>query len=261
MKIAVTTVFFEGEWPEAARDVQSRLGLMREVIKKSRGARVVVLPAGFFRVSHERQLDGVRLKVETALQGCDAAVLWGIDVGEPDKGAAKKDGSLDPAIPSFAFLRLADGSVPICKEQQIAATSKHSVKFGRLPMKRIVQVGRKKIGVIICGEMLGNVYGRHKNAWKTRAIVRDADVVLDLAHANVAVGGPRSWMGAIEDCSAQRPVMVAQHLAVRLLHGPQCGKNGDAPYINANAGQAQRRTVGSLGIGTHPAAIVDLYAV
>jgi len=154
------------------------------------------------------------------------------------------------------------------KAQQLAATSSHAVHFSTLPADRVVRVGQTKIGVLICGEILARVYGRGRTISWTRDLVRDADVVLDLAHANVATGGPRNWMRALENCSrakqSGRPVMVAQHLAAHLLKGKKCGDRGSAPLVaseEAISRHVARREVRSLAGCMHPAAVVDIYQV
>ncbi|MGK3994417.1 hypothetical protein [Sorangium sp. So ce1024] len=266
MRIAVTTVLVRGEWSKEAADVAGRLLLLKRILGATRDAELLHLSGGYFRVDSESDIKGKLPEIEAVLKGHGQAVLWGMDVAEDAKAIAKGVRARDPRLPYYGFLRLADGTKPLWRARQLAACSQQTVHFSSLQTNRVVRVGSHEIGVLLCGELLGGVHGRGRTAWWTRDMVRGADVVLDIAHANVAIGGGRrSWMGAIEKCSttepSSRPVMVSQHLDISKLGSVKWGAMGQAPRVASQAAccrHVERRTVGPEG---HPSAIVDLYAI
>ncbi|WP_437960324.1 hypothetical protein WME76_12230 [Sorangium sp. So ce119] len=265
MLIAVTTILTRDAWWNEAISVASRLLLLKLILGMTRDAQVLLLPGGFLRVERESDIDGVLVDVEAVLEGYYQAVLWGMDVADESKKTGKDDCGPDPHLPFYAFLRLADGSKPLWRARQLAASSQQAVYFSALPTDRVVRVGSQTIGILLCGEMLAGVYGRGRTTRWTRDMVRRADVVLDVAHADVAVGGSRNWTWAIEKCAdaqpSSRPVMVAQHLAMSRLDTVKWGAMGQAPRVASQT--VLRRHVGRREVrpGGQPEAIVDLYDV
>src|SRR5688500_762056 len=109
MKITVVTVLYKTNWRTVVADLTSRLGLMDEVLGRSRTAHMVALPAGFFQVPSETEIPSLLRRIDTILNQHSPAVLWGIDVSNPEKECTKQETVAGArTLPMFVCLRLTD---------------------------------------------------------------------------------------------------------------------------------------------------------
>lgn len=240
LRIGVTTVLFDDDWRRDSRDIDGRLGLLRDVagLASKNGVELLVLPAGFFLVAAEIDRPSVARRAGRSLSGTSVAALWGIDVWATN--AVGKAGGVDrdPMLPFYVYLRDANGTTLMRGARQLGYRSTQAVNSARLPRDRVVSVAGFPVGVLACGEVLARVYGRDRMHDHVRDIVKDASVVVDAAHANLKLKGLARWTRAIERCSGgRRAVLVAQHLGRDRLRLPMYADRGRPPRVVSSAAE------------------------
>ena len=267
IEIASATIIYFDDWRKEAADVDSRLRLLDSIAEEIRRSRIAIdllmLPAGFLQVRSSAELDKLADRVRR--RAPDLAVLFGIDVNEAKNHGAKRKGGKDPALGNFAYMATAGRRGPIWGAQQLAASSSHCVHWSRVPNDRVVRLGDNggaAIGVLVCGEVMADVYGRGKIFRKLREMVHHADVVLDIAHADVRWhrSAPRTWRQALRN--AGHHVIVAHHLGQQAL----CRKlktlapNGEPHLIATTQARSQaKRLIVSNADSAEVTAYVDVY--
>ena len=196
LRVAVATVTYEERWQKDAEDAAGRLRLLERILGKIASSELVVLPAGFIRVSTESAAK-VRAEQVGALCRARTAIAFGVDLIAATKGWRE----FDPLLQSFGYLALKDGSHPLWHVRQLAATSQQRVAVARIENEeRTASIGESGIGLLVCGEMMGRVYGKGSRGRRLRAMVDGAGLVVDVAHSDIKVGSsPRTWSAALRE--------------------------------------------------------------
>jgi hypothetical protein len=239
MRIGVATVLFDDEWQVESRNLHARLQLMGEILGAAdrHRAALLVLPAGFFVVSREKDRDDIVKRARRSLSGTRTAVLWGVDVRIAGGIGKAGQRDRDPVLPFYLYLRDASGTLLLEDARQLAYCSTQAVSTARLPGNRVVTMAGRSIGVLACGELLARVHGRTRTMDYVRGIVSDASIVVDSAHADLKVRGIARWTRAVERCSNSRRsrVVVAQHLDRNRMHLKMYADHGAPPRIASRA--------------------------
>ena len=239
LRVGVATILFEENWQAESRDHDRRLDLMGQILDAAdrHRAGLIVLPAGFYLVSDEKQRAQVVKRARASMTGRRTAVLWGVDVRQ--SGGIGKAGhrDRDPVLPFYLYLRDESGALLLDGARQLAYCSTQAVNVERLPGDRVVSVAGRSIGVLACGELLARVYGRSRATIHVRGIVHNASIVVDAAHADLKVRGLARWTRAVEECSgSQRSrVVVAQHLGRSRLRLKMYADDGKPPQVASSA--------------------------
>jgi hypothetical protein len=207
----------------------------------------VVLPAGFACVRSESAARAVAAKIVDRI-GSRAAIAFGCDVKGQAKKSRDKRGRPGP-LQNFAYLALKDGSRSIWHVRQLAATSRERVQIDERDAGRVASIAGKKVGLLICGEMMSKRGGRGVRGRRLSSIVDAADVAVDIAHADIKTGKSiRTWSAALRDLGAsrRRPAIIAQHLysdALRNQLRSYADKDGPRRLVYALAPARERAKV------------------
>lgn len=247
MRIAVATVMYEADWAEEAADIKDRLDLLDGILDQSADADLLVLPAGFACVRSENAARAVAAKIVDRIAS-RAAIAFGCDVKGPAKKSRDKRHRSGP-LQNFGYLALKDGSRSIWHVRQLVATSRERVPIDERDAGRVASIAGKKVGLLICGEMMSKRGGRGFCGRRLSSIVDAADVAIDIAHADIKTGKSiRTWSAALRDLGAsrRRPAIIAQHLysdAVRNQLRSYADKDGPRRLVYALAPARDRAKV------------------
>lgn len=270
MDLAIATILTRGSWLEEARDTDRRLALMRELVGRASDCALVVLPAGFFVCGSTAARNRTTESVLQLMRNFSCVVAWGIDVRGTNpqtrsaKGGDEDESDRDPTLPWYGYLA-EGGSARLVHAQQLAYKSSQSVSADRLPRDRVHEIAGTRVGLMICGEILAGVHGRGRAIEKLRDAFGGSDVIVGVAHANIAIRGFTRWTTAIAAaarCADTRFVALAQHLDVENLEGRKFATGGKAPRLaSRRANQCWQRRESLFDPGGVPAALIDVYEV
>ena len=276
--IGVVTTLYAEDWQADSRNIPERLNLLHHIVKAEPNLDILLLPAGTFVVAPNADLNQVARTLESQFPTPRPTICWGLDVrtssGDSDgPQMARKltgtppaaDDDRDPFLSFYALISPSQGSSPLWLAQQMAYRSTQAVADSNLPKNRVFSWGDVSVGVLICGELLASVHGRKRRVTRFRHITASANLLLDMAHADIAISGFVRWTAAMDDAVAYadgyRSLLIAQHLCVDSLERelPKFTSDGDVPKLFRGDVCHMRRTpVGRL-TSRFPAALVDVY--
>jgi hypothetical protein len=263
MRIAVTTVMYEDDWHADAANLNARLALLDGILETTTGVDLLVLPAGFVCATSEAAAKKAAARV-VAKTRSRVAVVFGCDVTTSKKKARKSKAQ------NFAYLARRDGSPALWHVQQLAATSADRIVVNDADDDdRVVSFLGKKVGFLICGEMMAKRRGRGFGGQRLgKTLVQDADLVIDIAHADVKTGNwKRTWSAALRDLGgfkSRRPVAMAQHLyseSVRNVVKSYADKDGPKRLVYALMPSKPRTKVSDHSDTDRVGGYVDFYDV
>jgi hypothetical protein len=168
---------------------ERRTELFRHVVGVAgrEGAGLVLLPGGYWTVTEEAEIRPLLNTIAQTVEAAGVALAADIDVQGDDKKtpSAKKGGSA-AVLPYFGFLvgRCGEQSIPPRIWRQTSASSQDywDVPEEDVPgAGRIVNLGKREVGVLICGELFSP-------RARERLIAACPHLILDLGHISMNTG-------------------------------------------------------------------------
>ncbi|HVX93654.1 MAG TPA: hypothetical protein VHK47_01995 [Polyangia bacterium] len=126
---------------------------------------------------------------------------------------------------------------------------------------RVFRMDGRMVGFLICGEMLA----RSSDQRLGKTLVTGADLVIDIAHADIKIGNwHRTWSAAIRGLGGRtkRPVAMAQHLDSERVASTvkwYADKDGPKRLVNTLKQSKARATVADGTDTDRIRAYVDFY--
>lgn len=277
--IGVVTIIYEESWIDEARDEAAVVDLLGKVINAEQCLDAIAFPAGTLVVGPNDDPHECANRIVAKLPKRRSIIVYGVDVRgsegslldhRPRKGKGMQrgwDANRYPVLSCFAYAAAPDGSKLIWGARQLGYRSTQAISYSKMPNIRSIRFGTVEVGLLICGEIMAKVYGRGRPFDRVRHIADQADVVVDIAHADVALRSLVRWTTAIEDVASSgsggRSVLVAQHLATDFIKRAlrKYTDEGEVPKLASTASRHVRRTVvGEVEPGI-PEAVIDVYQV
>jgi len=192
---------------------EQRMDLLHKLIdtSKSKGAELLIVPAGFLSAHNDSDYKQILSEVEHVSKHTGLAIIGGIDVSQSN---AKKDHTLNEqisgnSVPYFAFATYKDNKgnqlTKDWRQSSTTADNAQYVKNQHIPGKaRVINIAGTSCAVLICGEIFSQ---------QARESISDQkpDVIIDLGHSGMGQG----LIPAMCNISNQTksPVIHSQHLA------------------------------------------------
>jgi len=178
MKLATTTVSYEGYAHEAWN--VKRLSVAEHAVEKARelGAQVLVLPGGFFTTRTSEARDSIAASLINVAKGQNIAVIFGVDQDTKhlnDYTPAIRSGTLPFYV--YVWSPTDEGPPHPWNQRSTNSENQRHVPEEHCRDVRFLRVGDDTIAVLICGEIFNKRIRRALADYHPRP-----KVVVDVAH-------------------------------------------------------------------------------